>query len=572
MLFATFFGALLFTHALGTPLQRRSLQLHEARDAPPPGFTLVGHAPSDTILKLRIALVQSDTTGLVDALYDVSTPSSPKYGQYLSKSEAEKFAAPNSETVAAVNSWLSENRLNATLLSPAGDWLGFEVSVERANDILGADYSVFTHQSTGKRTIRTLSYSISPELKGHVHLVHPTVSFPNPVIKSSHSLVVPKRSTPLSRSENSSSPCGDAITPPVSPACLQYIYDIPTTPAIHPSNQLAVTGYVEQYANQADLQLFLQQYRPDMNSSTTFSVVTLDGGSNSQNGSLAGTEANLDIQYTVGLATNVPATFISVGEDEGSLNSFLDTITYLLAQESPPQVLSTSYGWNEDMISQTFAINLCHAYAQLGTRGVSILFSSGDGGVSGTGYGECTTFVPSFPSGCPYVTSVGGTAELPTEVGAPFSGGGFSNYWSTPSYQASAVASYLSILGNNESGLYNASGRGFPDVSAYSSGFLITLDGEDDPRPVCGTSCSTPTWASIIALLNDALVGEGRPVLGFLNPWLYSTGVYALTDVVSGNNRACTNDTGFDATSGWDPVTGLGTPNFNSLMSVLGLR
>ena len=45
--------------------------------------------------------------------------------------------------------------------------------------------------------------------------------------------------------------------------------------------------------------------------------------------------------------------------------------------------------------------NLCNAYAQLGARGTSILFASGDGGVSGGQSQSCSKFVPTFPSGCP---------------------------------------------------------------------------------------------------------------------------------------------------------------------------
>lgn len=150
------------------------------------------------------------------------------------------------------------------------------------------------------------------------------------------------------------------------------------------------------------------------------------------------------------------------------------------------------------------------------------------------------------------VTSVGGTTIIGTEWGSPFSGGGFSNYWSRPAYQSEAVSHYLSLLGSNDSGLYNASGRGYPDVSAYSVGFDVIVDGEVNTE--VGTSCSAPTWASVIALLNDRLVSAGKPALGFLNPFLYSKGAAALTDIVNGNNRWCTNDTGFEATVGWDPV------------------
>ncbi len=74
-----------------------------------------------------------------------------------------------------------------------------------------------------------------------------------------------------------------------------------------------------------------------------------------------------------------------------------------------------------------------------------------------------------------------------------------------------------------------------------------------------GTSASTPTVAAIIALVNDALIDAGRPPLGFLNPWLYSVGASAFRDVKVGSNMGC-NTSGFPATEGWDPATGLGTP------------
>jgi len=72
-------------------------------------------------------------------------------------------------------------------------------------------------------------------------------------------------------------------------------------------------------------------------------------------------------------------------------------------------------------------------------------------------------------------------------------------------------------------------------------------------------SASAPTISSIISLVNDALLAAGKPVLGFLNPWLYSVGSVAFTDIVSGSSLGC-NTTGFPAQTGWDAVTGFGTP------------
>jgi len=101
----------------------------------------------------------------------------------------------------------------------------------------------------------------------------------------------------------------------------------------------------------------LKALRPDISSTTTFTLQTLDGGQNTQSARSAGIEANLDIQYTVGVATGVPTTFISVGDNfqDGDLEGFLDIINFLLKESAPPQVLTTSYGQNENTISRTLA-------------------------------------------------------------------------------------------------------------------------------------------------------------------------------------------------------------------------
>jgi tripeptidyl-peptidase-1 len=68
----------------------------------------------------------------------------------------------------------------------------------------------------------------------------------------------------------------------------------------------------------------------------------------------------------------------------------------------------------------------------------------------------------------------------------------------------------------------------------------------------------------VVSLLNDVRITAGFSPLGFLNPWLYSEGFKGLNDIVAGNNPGCDTQ-GFNATKGWDPVTGLGTPNFGLL-------
>lgn len=100
-----------------------------------------------------------------------------------------------------------------------------------------------------------------------------------------------------------------------------------------------------------------------------------------------------------------------------------------------------------------------------------------------------------------------------------------------------------------------------------------------------GTSAAAPTVAGIIGLLNDARLRAGKPVLGYLNPFLYSLGVKALNDIVGGSSYGCGGidpqteeavpgalvipGAHWNATEGWDPVTGLGTPNFQKLKELV---
>jgi len=164
------------------------------------------------------------------------------------------------------------------------------------------------------------------------------------------------------------------------------------------------------------------------------------------------------------------------------------------------------------------------------------------------------------------VTSVGGTQSSP-ETSASFSDGGFSNIFLPPSYQSSVVSDYLKSIGSTNSGLFNVSGRGFPDIAAQAENIEIYNTGSTGH--VAGTSCASPIFASIIALLNDELVAAGKGPLGFINPLLYAN-PGALNDITSGGNPGC-NTHGFPASSGWDPVTGLGSPKYTALRKAAGL-
>lgn len=98
-------------------------------------------------------------------------------------------------------------------------------------------------------------------------------------------------------------------------------------------------------------------------------------------------------------------------------------------------------------------------------------------------------------------------------------------------------------------------GRGYPDISAQ--GFYFRYVWNNTNGLISGTSAATPLLSGILALVNDALISSGNPVLGFLNPWLYKKGYQGFTDILSGQNGGC-NTTGFPVGKGWDAVTGFG--------------
>jgi tripeptidyl-peptidase-1 len=91
-------------------------------------------------------------------------------------------------------------------------------------------------------------------------------------------------------------------------------------------------------------------------------------------------------------------------------------------------------------------------------------------------------------------------------------------------------------------------------------------------RPVSGTSMATPVASAILALVNDALIAAGKPVLGFINPWVYGGGYKAFNDILSGFAAGCNTTSGFPAAPGWDAVTGYGTPNFLDIVALKELE
>ncbi|KAH9035160.1 peptidase S8/S53 domain-containing protein [Lactarius deliciosus] len=392
-----------------------------------------------------------------------------------------------------------------------GSWLTLTgVPVSRANELLRASYQLYQHIGTNETVLRTLNYGLPAALV----------------------------EAPADR------------------------------------NVLGVVGILGDSPNPDDLRQFMNQYRFGA-TSATYSVVQIKGGGyNPSNPSM---EANVDTQYTSALAYPTTHIFYSTGDSGTQTNTqgdpFINWLDFVLDLGSVPQTVSTPYGFPEYKVPLDYATHVCNLFARLGARGASVLFASGNDGV---GHGDClfqdnsgnsrVQFLPTFPSTCPWVTSVGGTTGYNPEVAASLSGGGFSVYFPRPPYQSNAVPTFLRTLGGQYNGFYNPGGRGVPDIAVQAINFHAVF--KQATWTNSGTSCAVPTAAGIISLLNDYRISIGRPPLGFLNIWLYGVCLPGLNDITSGSNPGCNTD-GFSAVPGWDPVSGLGSLDFERLVAIL---
>jgi subtilase family serine protease len=309
-------------------------------------------------------------------------------------------------------------------------------------------------------------------------------------------------------------------------------------------------------------------------------------------------ETALDVEWAHAMApeANILNVTTNPAETQGvqGLPQMMNAEQYIIDHHQAT-VITQSFGTTEENFDGTQSLlNLRHAYVSAAQSGVTVLASSGDGGSANAGKAPVSNPATypfptvNWPASDPLVTAVGGTylctnpvtgsgvdsVDPPTncqsnpgvrEIGWIDSGGGFSHVFDKPEYQDTLPAGSTPI----------GTMRGIPDVAFQASSrtaplVYATFDGGGGWFLVGGTSCSSPQFAGLVAIA-DQIAGHG---LGLINPTLYqlasgpnySTYFY---DVTTGNNQADPDVTGYPASVGWDPVTGLGTPNAATLVPAL---
>jgi kumamolisin len=306
-------------------------------------------------------------------------------------------------------------------------------------------------------------------------------------------------------------------------------------------------------------------------------AVSVDQGKNAPtNANSADGEVMLDIEVVGAVApkAKIVVYFTANTTDK----DFLDAITNAVHDTvNNPSVISISWGGPESETTDSFQDQFEQVLQSAAALGVTVTIASGDDGAADEGPNEWDGAAHvDFPASCPHALGCGGTNiavtgnkitaesvwnqnEADTQqdsFGA--SGGGVSGYFPLPSYQNSAKVPVNASTGK--------AGRGVPDVAGDAdpaSGYLIRVDGQE--FPIGGTSAVAPLWAGLIALCNQSLGHRA----GFINPILYAN-PSAFNDITKGNNRVQPGNVGYDAGTGWDACTGLGSPNGQKVLTALG--
>jgi uncharacterized repeat protein (TIGR01451 family) len=293
----------------------------------------------------------------------------------------------------------------------------------------------------------------------------------------------------------------------------------------------------------------------------------------------ANEEVALDIEMVIAMAPAVSKIIVY----EGPIFSGQNDILNRMATDNAAKQLSSSWGWSGGPSATTDQI-----FKQMALQGQTFFDASGDsdaftaGANSVNGVDNPNTY--NAPSDNPYITQVGGTTltmngngasyasetvwNWDVEFGSAYDGegssGGISSYYSIPWWQTNI---------NVSASKGSASFRNTPDVAAVADNIIIVAD-DGYEESVGGTSAAAPLWAGFIALVNQQAANNGNAAVGFINPALYAIASgpnYAscFHDITTGNNRWSSSPNLFDATSGYDLCTGLGTPNGTSLINAL---
>ncbi len=514
---------------------------------------VVGHLPGSKILQLDIVLPLRDRAGLQSFLSELYNPESSQYRQFITPAEFTERFGPTQQDYDAVVAFAREHGL--TVVGGSRD--GMEVQVKGTVSAIESAFHLLlqTYEDPVKDRIfygpdREPSVDLPFQLWHISGLDNYSIPHPMYVKKSdyakAHGL---NPNEVVSHATTGSGPSSSFLGSDMRAA---YYGGTALTGS---GQNLGLFEFLG--TDLTDLSTYYTNVGQTNNVPIT--LLSTDGTSTSCVDSRSGgdcddTEQTLDMTQALGMAPGLSSLVMYIGSTDTAIISAMTTHSPL------PTTIGCSWGWTPADPS-----TLDPYFEKMSSQGQNFFAASGDSST-------WSSSNEAWPADDANVVSVGGTDLTTASAGGAWksetawadSGGGISpDSIAIPSWQSQA-----GVINSSNKG--STTLRNGPDVSANANfTFYVCAD-----QTTCtandygGTSFATPMWAGYVALLNQQLVANGKSTVGFLNPSIYSIGVSSsyntdFHDITSGTSGS------YSAVTGYDLVTGWGSPNGANLINAL---
>ncbi len=513
----------------------------------------VGRLPVTQIMRLDVVLPLRDPAGLDSFLADLYSSTVPNYRHFLTPSEFTAKFGPTQGDYDAVVRYVQVHGLAVV----GGSRDGMDVQVRGAVSAIEAAFHVnlLTYQHPTENRIfygpdREPTTDL-PFALWHVSGLD-NYSIPHPLYVKKSDYAKAHGISPDSVVRHATTGSGPSASFLGSDMRAAYYGGTALTGA---GQNLGLFEYLG--TDLADLTTYYKNVK--QTNSVPVTLLSTDGTSTSCVDSRAGgrcddTEQTLDMTQALGMAPGLASLVMYVGSTDTAIISAMTTHSPL------PTTIGCSWGW-----TPADPTTLDPYFKKMAAQGQNFFAASGDSST-------WSKRNEAWPADDANVVSVGGTDLTTASAGGAWksetawvdSGGGISpDKIAIPSWQQLA-----GVINSSNKG--STSLRNGPDVSANANfTFYVCAD-----QTTCtandygGTSFAAPMWAGYIALVNQQLKTHGFSTIGFINPYLYSFGVSSsygtdFHDITSGKSGS------YSAVTGYDLVTGWGSPNGQGLINAL---
>ena len=533
--------------------QAQSVRTHHVREVIHNGQAApVGRLPQDQTMQLNLVLPLSNPTGLEAFLSDLYNPSSANYRNFLTVAQFTERFGPSQADYDAVVNFARANGL--TVIGGSRDGMNVLVTapvsaVESAFHVAMRTYQHPTENrifySADSEPVTSLPFAL-----WHISGLD-NYSIPKPLYETKSDAAAANggsAGSAVARATTGSGPSASFLGSDMRAA---YYGGTALTGA---GQNLGLLEYVG--TDLADLNTYFANV--GQTNHVPITLVSTDGTSTScvysGRSKCDDTEQTLDMTQAIGMAPGLASLTVYVGSTDTAMISAMTTHSPL------PTTIGCSWGWTPADTS-----TLDPYFERMAAQGQTFLAASGDSST-------WSSKVEAWPADDAYVVSVGGTDLVTASAGGPWSsetawvdsGGGI-----TP--DKIAIPSWQLLSGViNTSNKGSVTYRNGPDVSANANfTYYVCAD-----QTTCtansygGTSFAAPAWAGYLALVNQQLAADSDSPIGFINPIIYAQNVTSqystdFHDITSGTSGS------YSAVTGYDLVTGWGSPNGTGLINAL---